>query len=63
MGDQLNARIGDAQRFESAAKVDKGSVWEYVATSIATGWHAIRVDDKVLWVSPNYSKVLEGDEE
>lgn len=53
----LNARIGDSQKYNSVAYVRKGEKYEWVATSPITGWHAIRLDKQICWVSPNYSTV------
>lgn len=53
----LNARVGDSQKYDSVGYVQKGEKYEWVATSPATGWHAIRMNKRICWVSPNYSKV------
>ena len=53
----LNVRVGDAQKYDSVGSVKKGEQFEWVATSPTTGWHAIRMDKRIGWVSPNYSKV------
>ena len=53
----LNARIGDSQKYDSVAYVRKGEKYEWVATSPITGWHAIRLDNQICWISPNYSTV------
>ena len=53
----LNARIGDSQKYDSVVYVRKGEKYEWVATSPITGWHAIRLDKQICWVSPNYSTV------
>ena len=58
-GDSVNARIGDAQQYDTTGHVHKGDTFEWVATSPATGWHAIRMEKRIAWVSPNYSKVKE----
>jgi len=54
----LNARVGDSQKYDSTGYVQKGEKYEWVATSPATGWHAIRMEKRICWVSPNYSKVV-----
>ena len=54
----VNARIGDSQSFDSVGHVQKGDSFEWVATSPATGWHAIRMAKRICWVSPNYSKLV-----
>ena len=56
-GNSLNVRVGDSQKYDSVGYVNKGDKFEYVATSLASGWHAIRMDKRIGWVSPNYSKV------
>lgn len=53
----LNARVGDSQKYDSVGYVNKGDKFEWIATSPATGWHAIRMAKRICWVSPNYSKV------
>ncbi|MBQ8707830.1 MAG: CHAP domain-containing protein [Succinivibrionaceae bacterium] len=53
----LNVRVGDSQKYDSVGTVKKGEKYEWVATSPTTGWHAIRTDKRIGWVSPNYSKV------
>lgn len=53
----LNVRVGDSQKYDSVGTVKKGEKYEWVATSPTTGWHAIRMDKRIGWVSPNYSKV------
>lgn len=53
----LNVRIGDSQKYDSVGYAQKDEKYEWVATSSATGWHAIRVNNRIGWVSPNYSKV------
>ena len=54
----LNVRIGDSGKFDSVGRIQKGERYEWVATSPATGWHAIRLAKRIGWVSPNYSKVV-----
>lgn len=53
----LNARVGDSQKYDSVGYVQKGEKYEWVATSPATGWHAIRMNKRICWVSPTYSRV------
>lgn len=53
----LNVRVGDSQKYDSVGSVKKGEKYEWVATSPTTGWYAIRMDKRIGWVSPNYSKV------
>lgn len=56
--DKLNVRVGDAQKYDSVGYVQKGDKFEWVATSPMTGWHAVRMEKRIGWVSPNYSKVV-----
>lgn len=56
--ESVNARVGDSQKYDSTGYVQKGEKYEWVATSPATGWHAIRTSKRICWVSPNYSKVV-----
>lgn len=55
--DSVNYRVGDAQKYCTMGHVRKGDRFEWVATSPATGWHAIRMEQRICWVSPKYSKV------
>ena len=56
--DKVNARIGDHQKYDSIGHVHKGETYDWVATSPITGWHAIRMEKRICWVSPKYSKVI-----
>lgn len=56
--DKVNARIGDHQKYDSIGHVHKGETYDWVATSPVTGWHAIRMEKRICWVSPKYSKVI-----
>lgn len=56
-GDKVNTRVGDAQKYDTTGHANKGDIFEWVATSPATGWHAIRMEKRICWVSPKYSKV------
>lgn len=55
-GDSVNVRLGDSMDYGSTGRVDKGTVLAYVATS-TTGWYAVRKDDRILWVSNEFSKI------
>ena len=55
----VNARVGDSQKYDTTGYVTKGQTFEWVATSPTTGWHAIRMEKRICWVSPNYSKIGE----
>lgn len=58
-GGSVNARLGDSPIYKSVGYVKKNEEYEWVATSVKNGWHAIRVFDQICWVSPSYSKVVE----
>ena len=57
-GDSVNVRVGDSTKYESVGRANKGDAFEWVATS-GTGWLAIRMEKRIGWVSPKYSKVVE----
>lgn len=56
-GANVNIRSGDSTKYGKIATLKKGAKYEYVATSVSTGWHAIRYDGKIAWISNNYSTV------
>lgn len=56
-GGSVNIRSGDSTKYGKVATLKKGAKYEYVATSVSTGWHAIRYDGKIAWISNNYSTV------
>lgn len=58
MAKSVNARVGDSQKYDKTCYVNKDDAFEWVATSPATGWHAIRMKKGIRWVSPKYSKVV-----
>lgn len=53
----VNIRVGDSTEYKSVGKLNTGARYPYVATSTATGWHAMRVDDQIVWISDEYSKL------
>lgn len=55
--DSVNYRVGDSQKYGTMGHVKRGDRFEWVATSPVTGWHAIRMEQRICWVSPKYSKV------
>lgn len=55
-GNSVNKRLGDSAKYGTTGHVNKGDVFEYVATS-PTGWLAIRLKDRICWVSNRYAKV------
>lgn len=56
-GASVNIRSGDSTKYGIIATLKKGAKYEYVASSVSTGWHAIRYDGKIAWISDNYSTV------
>ena len=56
-GGSVNIRSGDSTKYGKIATLKKGAKYEYVASSVSTGWHAIRYDGKIAWISNNYSSV------
>lgn len=56
IGNSVHARVGDSTKYSSIGYVAKGDVYEYVATS-PTGWLAIRMGNRIAWVSNKYAKV------
>ena len=55
-GNSVNKRVGDSTKYGTTGYVNKGDTFEYVATS-PTGWFAIRLKDRICWVSNKYAKV------
>lgn len=54
----VNMRTGDSTKYKAVDIAKKDECFEHVATSLATGWYAIRVaDGSVLWISNKYAKV------
>ena len=56
-GGSVNIRSGDSTGFSKIATLKNGAKYEYVATSVKTGWHAIRYDGKIAWISNKYSSL------
>lgn len=56
-GGTVNIRSGDSTKYGKIATLKKGAKYEYVASSVSTGWHAIRYDCKIAWISNKYSTV------
>ena len=55
-GNSVNKRVGDSTKYGTTGHVNKDDTFEYVATS-PTGWFAIRLKDRICWVSNKYAKV------
>lgn len=58
-GNSVNMRLGNATTYSSVGKLNKGDTLEWVATS-ENGWHAVRYQKQVVWVSGKYSVVQDG---
>ena len=56
-GGSVNIRSGDSTKYGKITTLKKGAKYEYVASSVSTGWHAIRYDGKIAWISNKYSTV------
>lgn len=56
-GANVNIRSGDSTKYGKVATLKNGAKYEYVATSVSTGWHALRYDGKIAWISHKYSTV------
>lgn len=56
---KVNIRQGDSTDYPIITRSVNGDTYEYVATS-PTGWHGIRCDKCIAWVSPKYSDVIGG---
>lgn len=54
--DKVNLRAGNGLNFPQISRVNRNASYEWVATA-ANGWHAIRLPDRVAWVSGEFSKV------
>ena len=52
-------RCGNGKEFSTIGKIlDQGTSYPWVATS-ENGWHAIKLSDRVGWVSGSFSKIVE----
>ncbi len=56
-GSSVNIRSGDSTKYGKVAILKKGAKYEYVASSVSTGWHALRYDGEIAWISNKYSTV------
>ena len=54
--DRVNIRAGNDKKFAAIGKVNKNAKYDWVATA-ENGWHAIKLKDRVAWVSNEFSKV------
>ncbi len=55
----VNIRAGNGKEFSSLGHAQAGDSFPWVATA-ENGWHAIRADKSVRWVSGEFSKVVTG---
>ena len=53
--DRVNLRAGNDKEFAAVAKANKNATYEWVATA-ENGWHAIKLKDRVAWVSGEFSQ-------
>ena len=53
-GGKVNLRIGNGTEYEKAFSAENGQVFSYVATA-ENGWHAVKGENAVWWVSGDYS--------
>ena len=54
--DRVNLRAGNGKTFPSISQVNKNAMYEWVATA-ENGWHAIKLPNRVVWISGEFSKV------
>lgn len=54
-GGEVNIRSGNGTQYARIASAKPGAKFEYVATA-ANGWHALKADAQVGWVSGDYSR-------
>ena len=55
-GGSVNLREGDGTSYNIVTQAETGTKYPYVATA-ENGWHAVRAEDKILWISGEYSKL------
>jgi hypothetical protein len=54
--DRTNVRLGNGKEFDRIFLGNKGDSYDWIATA-ENGWHAIRLSDRVGWISGDFSKV------
>ena len=54
----VNIRYGNGTEYARLATVGKGSEFEYVGIAV-NGWYAIKFGSQIMWVSGDYSEVVE----
>lgn len=57
-GGNVNLRLGNGTEYEKAALAKSGETFPYIATA-ENGWHALKGENAVLWVSGKYSVLQE----
>ena len=55
--DHVNLRAGNGTNFPRISQVNKNVIYEWVATS-ENGWYAIKIPNKVVWVSSEFAKLI-----
>lgn len=55
-GNTVNVREGAGAQYAIITVVRKGQTFAHVSTA-ENGWHAIRIEDKVGWITPKYSAI------
>ena len=54
----VNIRYGNGIEYARLTTVGKGSEFEYVGIAV-NGWYAIKFGSQIMWVSGDYSEVVE----
>lgn len=54
--DRVNVRLGNGKEFARIFLTNSGSSYEWIATA-ENGWHAVKLDKQVGWISGEFSKV------
>lgn len=54
----VNIRYGNGTEYARLATMGKGSEFEYVGIAV-NGWYAIKFGSQIMWVSGDYSEVIE----
>lgn len=52
----VNARVGDGLIYGMHVRVNEGEIFDFVSES--NGWYAIRLKDRICWVSSKFAKVI-----
>jgi hypothetical protein len=56
LNNRTNIRTGNGTNFPRITQVNKNAIYEWVATA-DNGWHAIKLQDRVAWISGEFSKL------